>query len=388
MSRTSNRHVAGAAWRIVVMTAMAIVAPAFGQDEPPDGQPQKGPPPALVRVGQVDRRQVQQKRLIVGQVEPIRQSEVASEESGRVIQAPPDPGTAVNRGAVLVKLDGELLSQQRTAAAAQVTEAQADVERVKAELALAERMRQRYADLLPTDAATKVEYDQAVRDEAVSKAHRALAEATLAHRRAVLGEYDQRLERMTIAAPFEGIVIARSTELGQWLSPGRTVATVIAIDRVDAVLEVPETMVGELAADQPILLRVPAVHADPKGKVHRIVPSADRTARTFPVWVRVDNRDHRLMPGMTVQAELPTGRRIEALTVPRDAVQIIPGGARVFAVRGEVAVPVMVNIRFAADDRVVVDAALEPGEQVVIEGNERLLPGQPLNIQPAIPPAE
>lgn len=339
-----------------------------------------GPPPALVRVGLVAREVVQQKRLITGRIKAIRQSMVAAEESGRVIVAPPDPGTPVKPGEILCKLDDALLKQQRDAAAAQLREAEADIGRVDAELALAKKMRVRYEQLLPTDAATKVELDRSVRDEQVFQAQLILAQATIAQRKADLAAYRERLDRMTITAPFAGTVTAKATELGQWVAPGTAVSTIVAIGQVDAVLDVPESIIGQLATDQAVEMVVGAARARPKGKVYRIVPEADRTARTFPVWIRVDNADGKLLPGMTVEAELPTGQRAQSLVVPRDAVQVVAGGARVFAVRGGVALPVPVKVRFATDGQFVVEAELGPGEQVVTEGNERLFSGQPVQV--------
>ena len=83
---------------------------------------------------------------------------------------------------------------------------------------------------------------------------------------------------------------------------------------------------------------------------------------------------------MSVAAELPTGAIVKAITVPRDAVQTTPTGAVVYANRGGVAVSIPVSIRFGAGDRFVIDGQLQPNEQVVIEGNERLTPGTPLKI--------
>ncbi len=345
-----------------------------------------GPPPALVRVATAEMQQVQQKRLITGRIQAISQSNVAAAEPGRVLQAPPDPGTIVKAGQVLVRVDAELLKHQRQAAAAQVAEAEAQISRVKADLALATRMRARFASLVPTDAASKTEFDQAVRDEAATKAELILAEAMLAQRRADLAAIDEQLDRKTIKAPFDGTIITKSTEVGEWLNQGGVVATLIATHQVDAVLDVPEAMVRHLARDAEVSLDVAASGTTPKGKVYRVVPSANRTARTFPVWVRVDNAEGKLMPGMSVDAELPTGNMIEAITVPRDAVQVTNTGAQLYAARGGTAVPVPVNIQFATNGRFVIQAPLQPGEQVVIEGNERLFPGQPLQIQSEQPP--
>ena len=340
----------------------------------------QGPPPALVRVDVVRRQTVQQRRLLTGSIKAVRRSVVASEESGRVVQAPPDPGTPVKAGAVLVKLDDALLRIQRQATDHATGAAQATVQQRQAELQLAERQRQRREELVARGAINEKELDDARDDEAGALAALHQAQALVRQRQSELAEYDERLSNMTIAAPFDGVVVAKSTEIGQWLAPGDTVAEVVETQRVDAVLDVPELMVGQLAADEPVTLSIEAVGVKRQAPVYRIVPEGDARARTFPVLIRLDNPEAKLKVGMTVTAELPTGQRVEALTVPRDAVILRPMGTLVYVQRGGVAAPVPVIVHFGAGDRYVVDGALNPDEQVVVEGNERLFPGQPLNI--------
>jgi RND family efflux transporter MFP subunit len=349
-----------------------------GEGEDSGGPPGGGPPPAVVRVGTVQMQTVQARRLITGQVEPVRHAQVAAEEPGQVTHAPPDAGVTVEAGQMLAHLDDTLLQADREAAAAALAEARALVSQRQAELELAVKQRKRFAQLVPTDSASQTEYDGAVRDQQVSEAQLQTARAMVAQSQAKLDRLDQRITNMTIAAPFDGVIIEKLTEVGEWLTPGQPVARMIATAQVDVVLNVPELMVEHLRTEEPVELRIEATGLRPKGRVHRIVPSADRRARTFPVMIRLDNPEGRFKPGMTAEAELPTGREIQATTVPRDAVQVTPQGPQVFAVRGGVALPVGVRIRFAVDSRFVVDAELGPGEQVVVEGNERLFPGQPV----------
>ncbi len=375
-------------WLAVSLLLAGLIGLAGAQEGDPGpgaegeggGPPGGGPPPAVVRVDTVQIQTVQARRLITGQVEPVRHAQVAAEEPGRVTHAPPDAGVTVEAGRMLAHVDDTLLQADHQAAAAALAEARALVDQRQAELALAVKQRKRFAQLVPTDSASETEYDEAVRDEKVSQAQLQTAQAMVAQSQAKLDRLDERLANMTIAAPFDGVIIEKLTEVGEWLTPGKPVARMIATAQVDVVLDVPELMVENLRQDEPVELRIEATGLRPKGRVHRIVPTADRRARTFPVMVRLDNPDGRFKPGMTAEAELPTGQEIQAITVPRDAVQVTPQGPQVFAVRGGVALPVAVRIRFAVDSRFVVDAQLGPGEQVVVEGNERLFPGQPVII--------
>jgi len=355
------------------------MAGAGAADGPPTQQ--GGDQAQLVRVGTVERERVQRKRLVTGQIEAVWRTTVAAEEAGLVIQSPPDRGTPVKRGDVLAKLDTKLLETSRQVAEAQLNEAEAMVRQVEATLTEAQALVDRYAGLIEEGAITQVEYDRAVRDRNVAEAQRSTAKAAVASRRAEIERISIQLDKMTIRAPFDGSVIAKYAELGQWLAPGGPVAEMVATEQVDAILEVPESMIGAIQPDVPVDVRIPGLDQTFTGRVFRIVPNADREARTVQVLIRLDNPDATIKPGMSAEAELPTGRRIEALTVPRSAVKTTPMGLQVWANRDGVGLPVNVVGKFMVGDRMVIEGNLGPGEQVVVEGNERLFPGVPLNVQ-------
>lgn len=364
--------------------AVVLLAGCGGDDSEEGGNGQAGgppgPPPSKVRVGLVERAKVQQKRLIVGSLEAVQRSVVAAEEAGRVIKAPPDRGTTIERGAVLTRLDDELHRKERVVEQALKRQAQASVEEADARYAQASKLVERYRSLVDEGGVTRAELDEAVRDMRVAEAQKATAQARVTRHAAALALIDERIERMTIEAPFAGEIVEKQAEVGQWLAAGGAVVSLARVDKVDAVLNVPDHMIGQVNRETAIELRITSIDARRSAPVHRIVGEGNRQARTYPVVVRIDNRAGELRPGMMVEAELPTGRQVESLTVPRDAVHTTPAGIRVMVNRGGQAVAVPIDIRFKVGERFAVDATLEPGEQVVVEGNERLTPGNPLQV--------
>jgi multidrug efflux pump subunit AcrA (membrane-fusion protein) len=103
------------------------------------------------------------------------------------------------------------------------------------------------------------------------------------------------------------------------------------------------------------------------------------------VIVTLPNADGALSPGMSVTAWVPTGQTSMELTISKDAVLRNEIGPFIYVVRGgpgggpAAAVPTPIELRFAIDDRVVVRSApLSPGDQVIVEGNERLFPMAPV----------
>ena len=373
-------------WSTVALGGLLIAMSGCGSEEPeaPVGPAkQGGPPPALVRVDLVKHQQVTQMRLVTGRLEPAEQSAVAAEEPGKVVTAPPDAGSFVSANQTLATLDTAILDRQRRVADAQLQTAKASRSEINARLAQASSQRKRLETLVSDGSVTQSDFDVAVRDEQVAKAQLSVAQTNIAMRQAELELIDERLAKMTIVAPFDGYITAKHTEQGQWLAAGSPAVTLMRINQVDAVLDVPEYILDQLADDSQIAVQVTGPNIARTGKVFKMVPNADRRTRTFPVEVRLDNADNLLRPGMSVRAELPIGKQVQAVTVPRDAVQTTPTGTIVYANRGGVAMPVTVHIQFKLDDRFVVDAPLGDGEQVIVEGNERVFPGQPLNVQNA-----
>ena len=351
-----------------------------GSGGPAAGEQPKGPPSPVI-VDTVNQEQVQRRRLVTGQIEAIRHTTVAAEESGLVIQAPPEQGTAVKQGDVLARFDTKLMQTNKRVAEAGLAEAQAKVNEAQATLTEADALVDRFDALIKEGAVTQVEYDRAVRDANVARAQLATAEAAVASREAEIESIDIQLGKMVVRAPFDGYIVAKQAELGQWLAPGGPVAEMVATDKVDAVLQVPESMVDAIEADEPIVVRLPALDTEFTGKLFRIVPNADREARTLDVLIRLDNADGLIKPGMSAESEMPVGQMMQALTVPRSAVKTTPMGLQVWTNRGGMAIPVSVVGKFMVGDRMVVEGQLSPGEQVVVEGNERLHPTAPLTVQ-------
>jgi RND family efflux transporter MFP subunit len=119
------------------------------------------------------------------------------------------------------------------------------------------------------------------------------------------------------------------------------------------------------------------------GRVSAIIPRADPQARTFPVKVRIGNRDGRIGVGMLAQVSLPAGESYRATVVPKDAV--IRQGAEqiVFTINGSGAVErAAVTTGAGLGEWIVVEGPVRPGQKVVTRGNERLQPGQPVRAEP------
>jgi len=342
---------------------------------------QGGPPPASVRVGTAEVKQVQMRRLVVGRIEPAKRSIVAAERSGRVMIAPKEPGLSVTAGEVVAKIDDTLLKIERAGAKIAVEQAEAQIAEAAAQFSLARRNRERTQGLVQSNVARQKELDDVIDQESAAQARLDLTKAVAQRTRNELDRLDEIIRKTEVKAPFDAYIVLKHTEVGQWADSGDPIVELVMTSGVKVRLDVPQSLIGELPMSEPIDLQIDALQKARAARVFSVVPDADPQARTFRVLFKLDNPDGLLKPGMSVSAQLPTRDITAALTVPKDAVQTTPTGDTVYVVRGGRAQPVSVAVRFSDGDRFVIDGRIESGEQVVIEGNERLMPGQPLKVQ-------
>ena len=407
---------------IVFLVLCLLGAPAgpasAAAGERPD--PKAGPPPAPVAVAAVVARRVTDEVTLVGTAEPQRRSLVASDVEGIVAELMVTEGTAVRRGDRLAQLRTDSLEIQLRGAQAQreraryelteleagfrveeveearavSREAEATAERARREVV---RQRELYADGATAlqslqDAETAHEtarqrleqvrarlrmMEAGARRERIDRARAELqaAEAEVAR----LGD---EITRMTIVAPFDGVVTAEQTQRGQWVAKGGPVVEIVDLSRVEIAVPFPERAVGRLRPGTPAEVRFDALgDRTSTGEVIAIVPQGDVASRTFRVKVRVANPDRAIKAGMFARVSFGVGGRREAILVPKDAVVHRAGTTLVYVVNGETVHEVQVQTGAAQGSAVEVAGGLRPGEMVVVRGNERLRDGQRIQVR-------
>jgi len=225
----------------------------------------------------------------------------------------------------------------------------------------------------------------------------------------MVNQLKDRLAKYTIRAPFDGYVVEEHTEVGAWISRGDKIVEVIEVDPIEVVISVPESFIPSLqeamadgeANGSPLQgqVLIDALSTDKSAgrfpaDVERIVPQADVRSRTFPVklWLKNDlvGKSHRFKAGMICHVKLPVGKAQKAMLVPKDAL-VLGGKTPVVFVADKVtdpaskkesvvARPVPVEIGSPYGSLIPVTGDLKPGTPIVVRGNERLIPGQPLRV--------
>ena len=307
-----------------------------------------------VRVAEVRSDTVVDEIRATGEIEALQAIELQPEVSGRLVEILAREGTEVRRGTGLFRVDD--------------AERRAEVDRLEAEMDLAEQALARTRDLLERDASSAADLER--------------AEATARGTRAQLELERTRLRRTIVRAPFGGIVGERYVSLGDNVTPATPLTTLQTVDPQRASFQVPERYAQELAEGQTVEFSVAAL-PDRRftGTVDFVDPRVRLPGRTITVKAVVENLDRVLKPGMFIEARLATRVRADALVVPEEAILPLGGTNYVWMVTDEgTANRIEVELGVRIPGQVEVLGELEPGDRVVTRGHAMLFPGAPVQV--------
>ncbi|MGY3546384.1 HlyD family secretion protein [Bradyrhizobium sp. USDA 4463] len=245
-----------------------------------------------------------------GYVVARRKATVAAEVTGKVVELLVDEGMVVEAGQVLARLDDVLADKDYSLAQARAEASEAAMAAIAADLADAERILNRTQTLSGKNYATEADLTKAQARAGVLRAQLRQAEAQLAAARLEAQRFGEVLGKHRIRAPFGGVVVERSAQPGEMISPlsagggfTRTgICTIVDMDSIEIEVDVNEASIGRLHAGT----RVEAVlDAYPDwripGAVIAIVPTANREKATVKVRVGMNVKDARILPDMAIK---------------------------------------------------------------------------------------
>lgn len=340
----------------------------------------------IVRVAPAQMSDISDEQIFDGRLVEIQKVVLASEVSGLINEMTVEVGDKVQaKKTLIVGVDATWLNIALIQAQRQKEFDRVNMTLQKAELNRLERLRERQAGVV-TD--SELEKQTALAEESVAKYK--LSEA-------MENEIQEKLNRTKIYAPFNGAIIRKLAELGAYVSPGTPLVEIVSDGQADALFHINEKFIQRIHIGDPLPIYVPAVDKTVNGEIVSIVPYGSTAARSFPVRIRIDDQDGLLKIGMSVQCTLETTEKAQRLTVPRDAVLQKPGENTVWVVQKESdgslrVTPVPVYIHAKANAVLAVRPATEAGEKTlvpgaltIIEGAERLMPGQEVELKEVNP---
>ena len=340
--------------------------------------------------------------LVRGRTEAARQVDVRAETSGQVISDPLRKGAQVEKGDLLCQLDPGTREISLASAVAQLAQAEARIPEAQSRLPEAEaRLAEAKARLVEAGinlnaavrlseggfaSETRVASAEAANESAIAAVQAAIsgvagsnsgvetARAGIQSAQAGVASAEREIDRLTITAPFAGLLESDAAETGSLLQPGALCATVIQLDPIKLVGFVPEIDVARVQVGVPAGARL-ATGEEVAGVVTFLSRSADPTTRTFRVEVQVPNTDLAIRDGQTAEIIISTAGEaahllpLSSLTLNNDGqlgVRVVDDTSHVVFNRIEV-------VRDTIDGIWV--TGLPPAANVIVVGQEYVVEG-------------
>lgn len=347
--------------------------------------------PSPVKVSVVQSKNSEERRLVTGNLEIIKKSTVASQEAGLVIKADIQEGQKVNKGAVLIELDATRLKLELEQAKLQTQKALNYLNQKEIELkdVTEELNRLIKAEKQSSGSTSQLEIQKIQKNLDVAKSNRLSAEQD--HKSSLLKEtlIETRIKDMVVMAPFDGVIIKKIIEVGEWVNPGTPIVSLNATGFFKVKLEIPET-VSPNNLNTITSLEVTA-SGNPKPFIVeqiQVIPEINTRSRVYLLTGFVKDELNVLASGQSIQAYIPVNQKRDYLVIPTDAVIKDAGGNFVYKIitndkSGSMALPANIKILFLEGNSYFAESSsLNAGDQIVIEGNERLRPMAPVSILP------
>lgn len=318
---------------------------------------------SFVRVINVETTEVRPETFVeevhlTGTVQANRQVTVSAEESGAIVETFVDKGVLVRAGQPIARIDDRLIRPQ--------------VDEARAQAGLAQETWERRRRLW--------EEDQVGSELAYLQARYAAEQAA-----ARVATLEERLRRMVIEAPIEGVLDDRMVEIGSLVGPGTPIARIVDLTPVKVRGGVPERYAADITRGSAARVTFGALRDRTfEGTLEFVGAAVDAESRTFPVEFAIPNPGMVIKPEMVANIVLVRNTLENAVVVPQDAVVRVADGYVAFVVEGagESAVvrsrPLVLGA--SQNNRVVVREGLAAGDRLVVVGQKQVAEGDRVRV--------
>ena len=396
MTRTRTSFLTGASFALVASLLSAACSTTAETAPGAD----KAAESTTIPTASVESRAIDRYLRVTGSLKADAQAEVSAETAGRVIETPVERGTGVAQGALLIRISPSETAAQLQEADANAAQIEAklgltpgqpfdrmkvpDVMNAKASLDLAEAEFNRMRSLVDQKVISQSEFDQRRTQLEAARQHyqseQNLADQSyrsLEGARARVALARKAVSDTSVRAPLAGIVAERLVSVGDYVTRGARVATVVRIDPLRVELTIPEQHVSLVKVGQQVRLTVDAYPGEEFAATVKFVsPSLRSDQRALTVEAIAANGDGRLKPGFFATALLRQPNAAPALLVPATAVETIAGTSRLYAVKDNRIEERIVTLGEKIDTQVEITSGVAKGEIVASDPKGRLSDGQ------------
>jgi RND family efflux transporter MFP subunit len=306
--------------------------------------------------------------IVSGELKPEREATLRAEVGGSMLDVAIMEAQPVKSGAVLGRIETRTLDDVRQSAASAVRSAEN-------QLAVARREAERTEKLAAAGALAAREVDAA--RNAV-----AAADAQLADAKSRLATAERSLGDTVIRAPFSGIVSKRTVNVGDVVSPGTELFTIIDPSSMRLEASVPSEDLQALRVGVVVEFTVRGYDKPFQGRIERIAPQAEATTRQVPIYVSIPNEGGRLLAGLFAEGRV-VSQSAAGLVVPVNAVNTTnPSQAWVLRVAGGKTekVDVSLGLQDPRSERVQVASGLSEGDTLLRGAAQGITPGTRVHV--------
>jgi RND family efflux transporter MFP subunit len=299
---------------------------------------------------------------VAGTVVSRSDAVLSAEVEGRLLMVA-DPGTRVDEGDIVARIDDINLRLRVTELDAEITRAEARLRFLEAELARFERLAETNLAALSQIEQTRADRDVAASDLTVVRSRRQ--------------QIEEQLTRTTLRAPYPGVVAERISQTGERVAPGTRIVRLVDSSNLEVVARAPLNYYRYVQPGDE--LPVTAAGRVINAPVSRVFSVGDENRHVFELRLTMAE----LLPvGQTVRVTIPTADIREVLAVPRDALVLRGDGIAVFIIEEDnTARRIRVTTGIGSGDWIEVIGPIQAGDRVVIRGNERLRAGQSVTVR-------
>ena len=310
----------------------------------------------------IQKRTITQIVEATGTIEPINTVSIGSQVSGRIDEIFVDYNSHVEKGQLLAQIDTSLFKAQLQQSEANINNAKATLQKNRALLDYDTKTYHRYKNLYERNLVSKNDLDEAESAYKSDLAQVAAAKASIMQAEANYATASANMGYTKIVSPVKGIVISKEVEVGQTVAASFQTPTLFTVaedlTKMQIETSVSEADIGKVAVGQDVnytLDGYPDLVFTGKVSQVRLSPTTESNVVTYTVIIEVENNEGKLLPGMTANVSIITGKKEDILTVPNVALKFtVAGNTQKYDKKGiwinKKGKPVRINIETGVSD--------------------------------------
>lgn len=328
------------------------LASSCQNDKSPAANGPAGPSALSVEATQAENIWVSQSINSTGSLLPAEEIMLRAEQAGRILSIGFKEGAEVRQGELLFLIDDREFQAQR--------------EKLKIQLKLAEIEHQRNKELIKLEAVSQAELDA--------------TENKVLELKSELQLLQTKIDKCRITAPFSGKAGLRYVSPGSFVQLGESLGGLVQVNPLKLEFEVPELFAASIAKGQEIRFRLDESPDTFTAKVYATEQSLNKQSRNLKVRALVERSSADFVPGSFVSLSLAIAEAKEAIYVPAESLVAVLNGQQVWVVRDGKLVPQPVRIGRRTSQAVQITQGLQTGDTVLCTGLLQARPGKEVSI--------